>query len=89
MITCLHTYVYLWYPPALYNTFQVLLQFMVDISTPASVIDTISRAMRAHMEANSTEYRSGSATVSFSSNGDPLKVQLVARFDFSHNGKPP
>lgn len=61
---------------------------MVDISTPASVIDAISHAMRAHMEANSTEYKSGSATVSFRTNGDPLKVQLVAAFDFSHNGKP-
>lgn len=60
---------------------------MVDISTPASVIDTISHAMRAHMETNASEYKSGSETVSFSSNGDPLKVQLVAAFTLSHNGK--
>lgn len=59
---------------------------MVDISTPASVLDGMSRSMRAHMDANSTEYKPGSATVSFNSNGDPLKVQLVAGFDFSHNG---
>lgn len=65
----------------------LLLQFMVDISTPASVIDTISHAMRVHMEANASEYKSGSATVSFSSNGDPLKVQLVAAYTFSHNGE--
>ncbi|KAL3133021.1 hypothetical protein ABBQ38_006930 [Trebouxia sp. C0009 RCD-2024] len=61
-------------------------KFMVDISTPASVLDGMSRSMRAHMDANSTEYKPGSATVSFNSNGDPLKVQLVAGFDFSHNG---
>lgn len=67
---------------------QSLLQFMVDISTPASVLDGVSRSMRAHMDANATEYKPGSATVSFNSNGDPLKVQLVAGFDFSHNGAP-
>ena len=59
---------------------------MVDISTPAAVLDGVSRSMRAYMDANATEYKSGSATVSFNSNGDPLKVQLVAGFDFSHNG---
>lgn len=89
MTTCLHTPTLVYAPTQCYtSTIHVLLQFTVDISTPASVIDTISHAMRAHIEANSTEYKSGSATVSFSSNGDPLKVQLVAAFDFSHNGKP-
>ena len=61
---------------------------MVDISTPASVLDRIALAVRAHMDANSTEFRVGSAAVSFTSNSDPLKVQLVVGFEFSHNGMP-
>ena len=74
---------------AVFKNLCLLLQFMVDISTPASVIDSISQAVRAHMDANPLEFKIGSAAVSFSSNGDPLKVQLVVGFEFSHNGMPP
>ncbi len=63
-----------------------MLQFLVDISTPASVLESVSQAVQAHMDANSTEYKAGSLTVSFSSNDDPLKVQLVVSFEYSHNG---
>lgn len=41
------------------------------------------------MDANPLEFKTGSAAVSFSSNGEPLKVQLVVGFEFSHNGMPP
>ena len=63
------------------------LQFMVDISTPASVLDSTSQALQAHMDENLTEYKSGSLSVSFSTNDDPLKVQLAVSFEYSHNGK--
>ncbi|DBA70449.1 TPA: hypothetical protein ACH3X2_011857 [Trebouxia sp. C0005] len=52
-------------------------KFMVDISTPASVLDSTSQALQAHMDENSTEYKSGSLSVSFSTSDDPLKVQLA------------
>ena len=39
------------------------------------------------MDENSTEYKSGSLSVSFSTNDDPLKVQLAVSFEYSHNGK--
>ncbi|KAL0055259.1 hypothetical protein WJX82_009568 [Trebouxia sp. C0006] len=61
-------------------------KFMVDISTPASVLDSTSQALQAHMDENSTEYKSGSLSVSFSTNDDPLKVQLAVSFEYSHNG---
>ena len=64
-----------------------ILQFMVDISTPASVLDSTSQALQAHMDENLTEYKSGSLSVSFSTNDDPLKVQLAVSFEYSHNGK--
>lgn len=64
-----------------------ILQFMVDISTPASVLDSTSQALQAHMDENSTEYKSGSLSVSFSTSDDPLKVQLAVSFEYSHNGK--
>ncbi len=64
-----------------------ILQFMVDISTPASVLDSTSQALQSHMDENSTEYKSGSLSVSFSTNDDPLKVQLAVSFEYSHNGK--
>lgn len=63
-----------------------MLQFLVDISTSAAVLDGISQAVQAYMDDNATEYKSGSLTVSFSSNDDPLKVQLVVGFEYSHNG---
>ena len=66
---------------------MLLLQFLVDISTPASVLDSISQAVQAHMDETSTEYKGDSLTVSFSSCDDPLKVQLVVSFEYSHNGK--
>lgn len=66
---------------------MLLLQFLVDISTPASVLDSISQAVQAHMDETSTEYKGDSLTVSFSSCDDPLKVQLVVSFEYSHNGE--
>jgi hypothetical protein len=63
------------------------MQFMVDISTPASVLDSTSQALQAHMDENLTEYKSDSLSVSFSASDDPLKVQLAVSFEYSHNGK--
>ncbi len=62
------------------------MQFMVDISTPASVLDSTSQALQAHMDENLTEYKSDSLSVSFSASDD-LKVQLAVSFEYSHNGK--
>jgi len=70
-----------------HQAFVRILQFMVDISTPASVLDSTSQALQAHMDENSTEYKSGSLSVSFSTNDDPLKVQLAVSFEYSHNGE--
>ncbi|DBA97213.1 TPA: hypothetical protein ACH3X1_014965 [Trebouxia sp. C0004] len=61
-------------------------KFMVDISTPASVLDSTSQALQAHMDENLTEYKSGSLSVSFSTSDNPLKVQLAVSFEYSHNG---
>lgn len=59
---------------------------MVDISTPATVLDSITEVLRNHMEADAAEFKSGSELVSFTTCGDPLKVQLLVCYDYSHNG---
>ena len=62
---------------------------MVDIATPANVLDSISEVLRKHIEAEAAEFKADSALVSFTSCGDPLKVQLLVCFDYSHNGEQP
>lgn len=64
-----------------------VLQFLVDISTPASVLDRLSEALKSHMDREAAEFKSDSALVSFTGVGDPLKVQLLVCLDYSHNGK--
>lgn len=60
---------------------------MVDISTPASVLDRLSEVLQSHMDQQATEFKTDSGLVSFTAVGDPLKVQLLVCFDYSHNGE--
>ena len=60
---------------------------MVDISTPASVLDRLSEVLQSHMNQEATEFKTDSGLVSFTAVGDPLKVQLLVCFDYSHNGE--
>lgn len=60
---------------------------MVDISTPATVLDKLSEVLKDHMEKEAAEFKTDSALISFTAVGDPLKVQLLVCFDYSHNGE--
>ena len=76
-----------WPPsPKLYSLLCAL-QLMVDISTPASVLDRLSEVLQSHMDQQTTEFKTDSGLVSFTAVGDPLKVQLLVCFDYSHNGE--
>ena len=66
---------------------NVSLQFLVDMSTKALVLDSLSQAVQAHMDSNLAEYKAGSLSVSFNTSTASEKINLIVNFEYSHNGE--
>ena len=63
----------------------VCVQFLVDHTTPASVLDAISTAVEHHYQQHPGEFDS-KKSVLFRDCSDPLKILLTVGFTFSHCG---
>ena len=64
---------------------HVYVQFLVDHTTPASVLDAISKAVEHHYQQHPGEFDS-KKSVLFRDCSDPLKILLTVGFTFSHCG---
>ena len=63
----------------------VCVQFLVDHTTPASVLEAISKAVEHHYQQHPGEFDS-KKSVLFRDCSDPLKILLTVGFTFSHCG---
>ncbi len=63
----------------------VCVQFLVDHTTPASVLEAISKAVEHHYQQHPGEFES-KKSVLFRDCSDPLKIMLAVSFTFSHCG---
>ena len=63
----------------------VCVQFLVDHTTPASVLEAISKAVEHHYQHHPGEFDS-KKSVLFLDSSDPLKILLTVGFTFSHCG---
>ena len=57
------------------------------MSTKASVLDSLSQTVQAHMDSNLAEYKAGSLSVSFNTSTESEKINLVVTFEYSHSGE--
>lgn len=61
------------------------IKFVIDMDTPAGVLDAVRAACEATVAANPTEFAEG-VVVNISDAGTPMKLTLVIGFKYSTNG---
>lgn len=68
------------------NVLLDTLLLILDISTPAIVLDRLSEVLQTHMNHDTAQLKTDSGVVSFTA-GDLLKVQLLVCFKHSRDGE--